>query len=376
MIKIIADHKIPFLKGALDARAHVVYLPGREISPAMVRDAHAMIIRTRTICNKNLLDGSAVKCIASATIGHDHIDAAYCEAQNIFWTNAPGCNANSVKQYIASALAFIITQTGKPFRELTIGIVGAGHVGSKVQAMASSLGMVTVVNDPPRARREGSQGFASIQEVLERSDIITMHVPLNKQGADKTLHMADEAFFANITEGSWFINSSRGEVAKTSALLTAIEHGHLGGAILDVWEDEPRISASLLQQAAIATPHIAGYSADGKANGTTMSVHAVSKYFDLGLDDWSPASIPPPKEAEPVIDCSGMGAEDLFCRLAKHTYNIVADSDALKKSMATFEQQREEYPVRREPEAYSLRLVNPSPTHINVAEALGFKTKK
>jgi erythronate-4-phosphate dehydrogenase len=372
MIKIVADHKIPFLKGALDSCAHLVYLPGRDISATAVKDAHAMIIRTRTTCNKALLNGSAVKCIASATIGYDHIDAAYCEEQNIFWTNAPGCNASSVKQYVASALAFIITQTGKTFRELTIGIVGAGHVGSRVQAMTSSLGMATVVNDPPRARREGGQGFASIEEVLGRSDIITMHVPLHKQGADKTLHMADEAFFAASRKDSWFINSSRGEVAKTSALLTAIEQGHLGGAILDVWEHEPRISASLLRHAAIATPHIAGYSADGKANGTTMSVQAVSKYFGLKLDDWSPASIPPPREAEPVIDCTGLGAEDLFCKLAMHTYNIVADSVALKESVATFEQQREEYPVRREPEAYSLTLVNPQSIHKTVAGALGF----
>ncbi len=371
-MKIVADHKIPFLKGALEGVAELVYLPGHAIGPNDVSQADALIVRTRTRCDKALLEGSKVSFIASATIGFDHIDTTYCETHHIKWTNAPGCNANSVKQYMASALAFIIQQTGKRLDELTIGIIGAGHVGSRVHALASSLGMGTLVNDPPRARNEGPNGFVSLDNLLEEADIITMHTPLNKEGLDKTLHLADKTFFERIKKGAWFINTSRGEVADTEALLYALSTNHLGGAVIDVWEHEPHISEALLEQAAITTPHIAGYSADGKANGTTMSVRAVSKHFNLGRDDWSPSSIPDAAHMSLRLDSQGMSCEQLFIRLASHTYDIQADSDKLKYSPQTFEKQREDYPVRREPEAYRLKLLHADPSHEEIAKALGF----
>lgn len=371
-MKIVADHKIPFLKGALEPVAGMIYLPGSAIGPVNVSQADALIVRTRTRCDRALLEGSKVRFIASATIGFDHIDTDYCNTHHISWTNAPGCNANSVKQYMAAALAYIIRETGKRLDELTVGIIGAGHVGSKVHALTSSLGMGTLVNDPPRERREGPQHFVSLDEILDKADIITMHTPLNKEGIDKTLYLADEDFFKRMKKGAWFINTSRGEVANTEALLQALHGNHLGGAIIDVWEDEPQISDALLQKATITTPHIAGYSADGKANGTTMSVRAVSRHFKLGLDDWAPAYIPETDHMSLTLDCCDMSREQLFIKLASHTYDITADSDKLKLSPETFEKQREDYPIRREPEAHQLKLIHAEPSHEEIAKALGF----
>jgi len=375
-MKIVADHKIPFLRGALEPVAEVVYLPGGAITAADVCDADALVVRTRTICNRGLLEGSRVKCIASATIGFDHIDTAYCEKNGIFWTNAPGCNATSVVQYMAAAMAHIIEKTGKKFTDLTLGIIGAGYVGSRVLHLFSSLGMDTLVNDPPRARREGAEGFVDLDLLLEKADIVTLHVPLNKEGLDATMHMAGERFYRKMKKGAWLINTSRGEVAETEALVHSLKAKHLGGAVIDVWEHEPEIPPELLDLADIATPHIAGYSADGKANGTAMSVQAVSRHLRLGLNDWTPATIPPPMHPTIKINCKGKTEEMIFAELAWHTYNILADSEKLKASPATFEKQREDYPVRREPRAYRLELVSPGPAHINTAKALGFEPLK
>lgn len=372
-MKIVADHKIPFLKGALEHVAEVVYLPGSAISANDVRDADALIVRTRTRCNKELLEGSKVRFIASATIGFDHIDTAYCDAHSIQWTNAPGCNANSVKQYLGSALAFIIKRSGIQLNGRTMGIVGAGHVGSRVHAMAASLGMETLVNDPPRERNEGTKNFVSLDKLLKEADVITMHTPLNKEGKDKTLHLAGKDFFRQMKKGAWFINTSRGEVVDTQVLLQALNDKHMEGAIIDVWEDEPNISQALLHAANITTPHIAGYSSDGKANGTTMSVRALSKHFKLELDNWSPASMPKTHNMQFSVDCSQMTIEDLLICLSMHTYHIENDSETLKRSPGQFEALREDYPVRREPEAYNLELVHASPTHRDVANALGFQ---
>ncbi|MFW6327517.1 MAG: NAD(P)-dependent oxidoreductase, partial [Bacteroidota bacterium] len=181
MIKIVADTNIPFLKGALEEGCQMVYLPGSEIKKEHVKDADALIVRTRTKCNQELLEGTSVKFIASATIGFDHIDTDYCRDNGIAWTNAPGCNASSVKQYIASALAEIIQRERLKFRDLTIGIIGVGNVGSRIENMARVLGMNVVLYDPPRQRKEQLKDFSSLGYLQEVSDIITLHVPLNKK---------------------------------------------------------------------------------------------------------------------------------------------------------------------------------------------------
>ncbi len=373
-LRMVADKNIPFLEGVLEGVARVDYLPGAQIGPGHLRDADALIVRTRTRCDERLLAGSKVRCIASATIGFDHIDTAWCAANGIYWTNAPGCNAGSVQQYVASALACILERTHKPFRSLCLGIVGAGHTGARVQAMARQLGIRTLVHDPPRQRQEGPGEFVGLEDLLAEADVVSLHVPLNVTEPDKTLHMAGDGFCSRMKQGAWLINTSRGEVADTGALVKALRSGRLGGAIIDVWEKEPRISMELLQLADIATPHIAGYSADGKANGTARSVQALSRYFSLHLDTWRPTDIPQP--TDPVVDIrqSFDGAEELFIYLAGLTYDIRADSARLKQDPDSFEKQREDYPLRREPGAYTLLGKELRQEQLQVVRALGFNS--
>ena len=354
MIKIVADNKIPFLKGVLDKIAEVSYFPGREIDHEHVRNADALIVRTRTKCNEKLLGGSPVKYIATATIGYDHLDIEYLRRKGIRWSNAPGCNSGSVKQYIASALAYITTLAGKRFGELSLGIIGVGHVGKKVEHLARTLGINVLLNDPPRERMEGGGSFVDLERLLRDADIVTMHVPLNITGRDKSLHLADQGFFGKMKEGAWFINTSRGEVTDTGALTNALRKGHLSGSVLDVWENEPHIDMELLALAGIATPHIAGYSLDGKANGTAQSVREISRFFGLGMDNWYPDNIPAPDNGMVKIKMNDLVKEQLFQKIFYHTYNIKADSLRLKSDPGSFEHLRDYYPPRREFGAYSL----------------------
>jgi erythronate-4-phosphate dehydrogenase len=354
MIHIVADSNIPFLRGALDDRARVTYLPAPEISRNQLKDADALIIRTRTGCDATLLDGTPVKYIATATIGHDHIDAAYCARKGIHWSNAPGCNAGSVMQYLASALAHVAISERKRFEDICIGIIGVGHVGKKVEQLCRTLRMKVLLNDPPRARKEGPTGFTSLDELLAKADIVSMHMPLLRSGPDISHHLANEDFFNRIKPGAWFANTARGEVMHTEALKNALRAGKLGGAVIDVWENEPEIDHELLKLASITTPHIAGYSLDGKANGTAAAVQAVSRFFKLGLDNWYPHQIPKP--AQPVITSKNdtQSTEALVHDAFMHTYNILADSNKLKSDPKKFEYFRDNYPPRREFQAYSI----------------------
>jgi erythronate-4-phosphate dehydrogenase len=373
MIKIVADNKIPFLQGALEKVARVEYYPGSKITHEHLLDADALITRTRTKCNETLLKGTTLKLITSATIGFDHIDTAWCDANGIRWTNAPGCNSGSVRQYLASALSYILQKEKKKFEEITLGIVGVGHVGSKVEKMARALGIRVLLNDPPRKRAESSDKFTSLETLVNESDIITLHVPLNKAGQDKTFHLADESFFRQMKGGALFINTSRGEVVETEALKKALQSSHLAGAIIDVWEDEPHADAELVALVDIATPHIAGYSADGKANGTAMSVQAISSFFGLGLDDWYPKDLPPATKNILELTCEGKDMEEIFTEVSLFAYDILADSHKLKSSLATFEEQRGSYPIRREPEALTIKTLDCNDNHRKLLMELGYK---
>ncbi len=375
-IKIIADDKIPFLRGVLEPFAEVVYLPGVQISAADVARADALITRTRTRVNRELLEGSRVKFVATATIGYDHIDTGYLESRGIKWTNAPGCNSGSVMQYVAAALSWLGDHRGIRFQNTTLGIIGVGHVGTKVARMARALGMRLILNDPPRQRKEGSDEFVGLDTLLEQSDIVTMHVPLNKEGEDKTLGMVDEHFIRKLRRGAFLINSSRGPVVVDKALKEGLESGHPAGAVLDVWNHEPGIDRELMDLAAIVTPHIAGYSADGKANGTAMSVQAIARFFDLPLTDWYPSEVPDP--ADPVIDIPSEMAdkEEILRRAIMHTYPIQRDDKNLRANPHKFEQLRGEYPVRREFGSYAVRMEREDPeTEIRLKQ-LNFKIIK
>ncbi|MFA7421177.1 MAG: 4-phosphoerythronate dehydrogenase PdxB [Melioribacteraceae bacterium] len=374
-IKIIADDKIPFLKGVLEPFADVIYLSPKQITKEAVNDTDALLVRTRTKCNAELLEGSNVKFIATATIGYDHIDGAYCDSKNIKWISAPGCNSSSVQQYIASALVTISDRNKIKLTEQTIGIVGVGNVGSKVEKIAKAFGMNVLLCDPPRERAEANNQFISLDELVKKSDIITFHVPLNRSGEDKTFHMADEQFFESFSESKIVFNSSRGEVIDTNALKDAVKNGSVSDLVLDVWENEPTIDLELLELADIATPHIAGYSADGKANGTAMCVNGLAEYFGLPLDkDWYPNEIPNPKSSEIIkLDCNGLDEQEIISKIISHTYNIEEDDQRLRTSVDTFEKQRGDYPVRREFTFYTLDLQNCRESVQNKLYQLGFK---
>jgi len=358
-MKVVCDSAIPFLKGALEPYCQVVYAPGSEISREMVMDADALVIRTRTRCNAALLEGTKVRFIATATIGYDHIDTQWCESHGIKWTNAPGCNSWSVQQYIGSLLVTMSRTLGFSFREKTIGVVGVGNVGSKVARLAVLLGFRVLLCDPPRARKEGSGQFVSLDEIISRSDIITLHVPLIRDGEDATFHMFDESRLASMNQNQILINSSRGEVVDGVALKNALTQKKILAASLDVWENEPQIDPELLSLLFTGTPHIAGYSVDGKATGTTMSVQALGKFFDLECRDWEVTEVPQSVQpAEFSIDTAVKTPQQVLADAILHTYDIRTDDAALRASVATFEKQRSNYPVRREFPAFSVKLQN------------------
>jgi erythronate-4-phosphate dehydrogenase len=372
-MKVIADNKIPFLQGVLEPFVDVEYYPGKDIDNRKVKDADALIIRTRTKCNANLLDGTKVKFIATATIGFDHIDTEYCEAKGIAWTNAPGCNSGSVMQYIASTILSWAKDNKINIEDRVLGVVGVGNVGRKVVSLAENLGMQVLLNDPPRERAESKCGYVSLNGILRDADIISLHVPLNYNGIDKTFHMVDDNFLSQLNNGTLLINSSRGKVVNTASLKKFMAKNSPEYTVLDVWENEPDLDLQLLKEVFYATPHIAGYSTDGKANGTTMSVQAISKFFDLGIDDWEPDSIPLPKNSLIEYDGLNKNFQQIVTDLVLNTYQIQTDSDGLKSNPENFENFRGDYRLRREFFAFKLQLENVAEEFRRRLRRLGFK---
>jgi erythronate-4-phosphate dehydrogenase len=316
-----------------------------------------------------------VRFIATATIGYDHIDADFCKKSGIEWTNAPGCNSKSVEQYIASVLLIMSRKQGFSLKDKTIGIVGVGNVGSKVARVCELMGMRVLLNDPPRARAEGKRGFVELDEILEDSDIITLHTPLNMEGADKTFHLADENFLLKARKSPILINSCRGEVVDTASLTDALRSGTISDTVIDCWENEPEINAVLLELSALATPHIAGYSKDGKANGTSMSVQSISKFFNLGADNWQCKNVELPESTEIRIEGAGKTEQQIFEEAILATYDIREDDKRLRDSVDTFEKQRGDYPVRREFTSYTIYAENISDNTIDKLKAMGFSLK-
>jgi erythronate-4-phosphate dehydrogenase len=277
-----------------------------------------------------------------------------------------------VQQYIAAALLKIASEFRFSLKDKTIGIVGVGNVGSKVEKLAYALGMKVLLNDPPRARREGNENFVTLEKILADSDVVSVHVPLSIVGEDKTYHLFDEKNLKRMKRGAWFINSSRGEVADTNALKKILESGKPGGAVIDVWENEPDIDPDLMENVFIATPHIAGYSTDGKANGTSMIVNSLCKYFDLPLKYWYPGNVPPPANIIISIECKGKSDQEIISEAVFHTYNIGQDDLNLRFSPSDFEKQRSDYPLRREFTSYRIGLTGGTESAQKILKELGF----
>jgi erythronate-4-phosphate dehydrogenase len=359
-INIIADNLIPYLKGVLEQYSEIRYLPPSGIDRAQLLNSDAILIRTRTKCDADLLAGSKVRFIGTATIGYDHIDTLFCEANRIKWVNAPGCNSSSVMQYIASALVSISHEKNFHLRGKTLGIIGVGNVGSKVAAIAKLLGMNLLLSDPPRARTEGNDKFTPLEKLVDQSDIITFHVPLIRENNDKTFHMADDRFFELFKGSKILINTSRGPVVETEALKRAMKKGMVSAALLDVWENEPHIDSELLEMASIATPHVAGYSADGKANGTSICIRELNSFFDLGIRrDWYPQDLPAPEAMRELIyDCNNNSRDEIIEAVILATYDVLRDDGNLRASPESFEKLRSNYPVRREFPFYEVKLID------------------
>lgn len=370
-MKIVVDKDIPFIQGVFEPYFDTVYLPGKEIVKSAIVDADALVVRTRTRCNRELLEGTGVKFIATATIGMDHIDPDYCKEAGIAVSNAAGCNAGGVMQYVFTALYGLAqkkgialpcgvdqcndlhcnsdaTDTAAVFR---LGVIGVGNVGSKVANMAEYMGFEVFRCDPAKEREQtlafnngyiqlnDFKDYYSLDYILENCDAVTLHTDLNPTSRG----LAGEEFFAKLKQGAIFINSSRGEVVDEAALLAAADK--LGGIIIDVWDNEPEISRELLHRADIATPHIAGYSYEGKVNGTVMSVKAVAKYF--GIAPLAGFAIVPQERNTNFFSKEGK-AQSEISEYFSNIFPIFGHCADLKGNPQDFEQLRSNFKYRRE----------------------------
>lgn len=350
-LKIVADNTIPYLKGIAEPIAEMTYLDSHEFTPNTIKNADALIVRSIDKCTRELLAGSQVKLITTATIGFDHIDTHYCQEAGITWKNAPGCNAASVGQYVLTSLLTLSLEKGETLAGKTIGIVGVGHVGTIVEQACKAMGMQVLRNDPPRAEQEGEAGFVSLDRIAKEADIITLHVPLIKEGPFQTYHLANTQFFNKLKKAPWFINSCRGAVHDTRALLTAKREGYISEMIIDCWENEPHIDLELLQETAIATPHIAGFSADGKANGTRTCLENISRFFNVTIERLSEVVPPPPHH--PVIDLDSFKQNRIENAILS-TFNPRIVDKALRNHPERFEAFRADYDHPREYKAYQV----------------------
>jgi erythronate-4-phosphate dehydrogenase len=354
-VKIVVDRDIPFLRGVLEPFAEVVYLAGEAIGADDVRYADALLVRTRTCCDATLLEESRVRFIGTATIGFDHIDREWCVQHGILVATAAGSNRRGVLQWVSAALAWLVSERsmGSP-SQLTLGVVGVGNVGSLVKEYAEEWGFRMMCSDPPRERAEGlgrAEDFYPLAELAEESDIITLHVPLTITGPDATRHLVDSAFLAATKPQAVILNSSRGAIIDPDALKGALVEkfpscggvevkGRRGGFIIDTWNDEPCIDRTVLQRTLLATPHIAGYSTQGKATATAMIVNALAHEFGLPLDDWYPWGA--------LRSTPRAISWDEMCRTMPAYFDITAQSRALKAAPEEFEQMRNNYKYRAE----------------------------
>lgn len=353
-MKIVCCSNMPFAREAFETLGTTFSKDGRTITAQDVRDAEILAVRSTTKVDESLLAGSAVRFVGTATIGTDHMDITWLERNGIRWCYAPGCNANSVSEYVTAALLCLSQRHGFALEGRTIGVVGVGNVGSLVAGKARTLGMRVLLNDPPRQRAgDRSENFAPLEQILEEGDIITFHVPLTKQGPDATVHMADERFFASIKRRCLIINSARGPVVSTGALLSALKDRRIAHAVIDTWENEPDFSMELLSRADIATPHIAGHSFEGKVFGTVMVYRTVCDFLGV-KPTWSHESLmPPPIVPRIKLDATGKSDESVLWEIVKQVYDIEADDRALRKTdqqnkPGYFDLLRKNYPIRRE----------------------------
>jgi erythronate-4-phosphate dehydrogenase len=377
-MQIIADENIPCVAKAFASLGEVTLLPGRGMTAVQVRDADILLVRSVTRVDAQLLGESSVKFVGSATIGFDHVDRAYLQQRGIGFSTAPGSNATSAAEYVVSALLALNAQQGFDPAGKTVGIIGCGNVGSRVRQKLSALGMNCLVNDPPLQAQGGHDEFVDLDEVLQ-ADVVTLHVPYTREGAHPTHHLADAAFFARLRPGAVFINTARGAVADNAALDAVLETRSDLSVVLDVWEGEPDISMSLLEKVRLGTPHIAGYSLDGKLRGTGMIYRAACAHFGR-QEQWQAADELP---AGLSLVVSALRDSSLLANLQAAVfacYDIRLDDASLRELLALpaaeraarFDRLRKEYPMRREFPQANITTGDPDGELARVLTALGF----
>ncbi len=351
MLKIIVDENITFADRAFNSLGKVVFVPGRSISNQLIKDADILIVRSVTRVDQDLLKNTKVKFVGTATIGTDHIQSDYLKENKIVFADAKGCNAFSVAEYVIAALANLAVKLNLTLRDKSIGIIGVGNIGSKVAKFATALGMNVILNDPPLKRLGDTRNFAELDEIFE-CDIVTLHVPLNITGEDKTFHLFDFEKLKKLKTNSILINTSRGAVINNSDLLKVIDKKHLN-VVLDVWENEPDVNIELLKKIQMGTPHIAGYSYEGKVNGTRMIYDSLCNF--LGAENNFSFDLPVPENSVLSIQKSG-SIEERLNKLISNVYSITKDDLRMReminmpyeKRRIDFDKQRKNYPTRRE----------------------------
>jgi len=361
-MKIICSTNIPYAEEAFRPLGDLTILAPKDITAACVRDADVLVIRSTLRVNRALLEGSRVRFVGTATIGTDHLDLAYLDQAGITWCAAPGCNANSVSEYITTALLCLSQRHNFTLEGKTIGVVGVGNVGRLVVRKAQALGLRVLQNDPPRRAAENNPVFLPLEQLLAEADILTLHVPLTKIGPYSTWHLADRHFFERVKPGIVWLNAARGAVMDSDAFLEARAAGKVACAVLDTWEGEPAFRTDVLAKADIATPHIAGHSFEGKVMGTVMVYQAVCRFLGI-KPTWtsegrlpSESLLPPPLVPEIRLDPAGLSEEAALWRIVRPVYDIEADDRRMRAGAvadpkargAHFEKLRENYPIRRE----------------------------
>lgn len=370
-MKILVDENMPYAVELFSRLGNVQAVPGRPIPQDALDDADALMVRSVTKVNETLLAGKPVKFVGTATAGTDHVDDAWLQQQGIGFSAAPGCNAIAVVEYVFSSLLILAQRDGFQLRDKTVGIIGVGNVGSRLHARLRALGIRTLLCDPPRADRGDEETFSSLGKLVAEADILTFHTPLNMSGPYRTHHLVDADLLARLPADRILINACRGEVVDNAALLAALNGPKKLTAVLDVWEPEPDLSLALLEKVAIGTAHIAGYSLEGKARGTTQVFEAFSQF--IGQPQKVPLDELLPAPEFPVVSFAGELNEARLLRLIHLVYDVRRDDAPLRRvagKTGEFDKLRKFYEERRE--WSSLKVICDNPVTLELLNKLGF----
>lgn len=382
-LRIVADENIPRAREAFGALGDVRLMPGRRITPETVREADVLLVRSVTRVEAALVDGSALRFVGSATIGTDHVDLDALRTRDIAFAHAPGSNAESVVEYVLAALLRLAAERGETLREKTVGVVGCGAIGGRLATRLAAFGIRVLKNDPPLAEHAAGHDFVALSDVLAEADVVTLHVPLTRTGPHATHHLFDGTTLNRLKPGGWLINTARGSIVSNEALKNALQADRLGAVVLDVWEHEPTPDPDLLRRVDLATPHIAGYSYDGKVEGTRMLYHALVAH--LGLPPaWDAAALAPgPDDALTLTAPAASPSETAWLdQLTRQMYDLPADDTRLRRLLTRppgehavfFSDLRKNYPRRRAFRLHTLaRRAVPEAYRTAVEEGLGVR---